>query len=108
VVRERERGGARGALEEEEKAVAEVDLAAAVAREERPRAAVVLGEDIGGPRVAQLLDGGGAVDQIGEERRVAGHAIAAATSGSRRQYVPARRLARAVSRPARRDGRRTR
>ena len=76
VVGQREGGGSIGLVEEEEKAVAVVDLAAAVAGQERTRLPVVLGEDAGGTRVAQPLDDGGAVDQIGEEKRVAVHAIA--------------------------------
>ena len=38
-------------------------------------------------RVAQALDDGRAVHEVGEEKRVLGHAIASSTSGSRRQYA---------------------
>ena len=90
MVGERERGRLRGVVEQEEEAVAVVDLAAAVAGEKIARAAVVLGEHARRARVAQPLDDGSAVDEVGEEQGVREHAIASPASGSRRQYVAIR------------------
>ena len=84
MVRERERGRLRGVVEQEEEAVAVVDLAAAVAGEKGARAAVVLGEHARCASVAQPLDDGRAVDEVGEEQGVREHAIASLASGSRR------------------------
>ena len=95
VVGQCERRRRDGVVEQQEEAVAVVDLAAAVAGEEGARAAVMLGEHARRARVAQALDDGRAVDEVGEEKRVPVHAIASSASGSRRQYVPMPSAARA-------------
>ena len=67
VVAERVAGGIGGLVEQQEEAVGPVDLAAAMADEERAAAAVVLGPDLGGARVAEALDHTSAVHHVGEE-----------------------------------------
>jgi hypothetical protein len=79
VVGQCERRGREPVGEQQEEAVAVVDLAAAVAGEEGTRAAVMLGENTRRASVAQALDDGSAVDEVGEEKRVIGHATASST-----------------------------
>ena len=56
----------RRAVEEQEEAVAAVDLLPILLREQLPRSPVVLGPQFGSARIAKARDQRGAFDQIGE------------------------------------------
>jgi len=69
VVGERIAKRVDGMLEQQQKAIGLVDLAAAVRLEQRPRQARVLRHELAGPLVAELLDEARAVDQVGQQQR---------------------------------------
>ena len=60
-------------VEQQEKAIAAIDLAPVVARQQVARPAIVLGPQLRGARVTQLLDQQRAVHHVGEEQRALGH-----------------------------------